>query len=221
MRGYSRGSTPASTAGESRCRSRTFVPLEHLADALARPRRCPRRSSRAGGTRCSRTRRGRCRGGVSIPALYAARPNWNDDEPAISVRSRSKNAAPCSPAVAARRPRAGAGGCGAALSHVDDDGVALAAAGADRRAAVAAAAAAQLQHERAEDARAGGADRVAERDRAAVDVDALLVDARACAMEFSATEANASLISHRSMSPGCRPALSSAFSAALAGVRAR
>ena len=40
-------------------------------------------------------------------------------------------------------------------------------------------------------------------------------------VEFSATEANASLISHRSMSPGCRPALSSAFSAALAGVRAR
>ena len=39
-------------------------------------------------------------------------------------------------------------------------------------------------------------------------------------IEFRVTEANASLISHRSMSPGCRPALSSAFSAALAGVRA-
>ena len=34
-------------------------------------------------------------------------------------------------------------------------------------------------------------------------------------------EAKASLISHRSMSPGCRPALSSAANAALAGVRAR
>ena len=40
-------------------------------------------------------------------------------------------------------------------------------------------------------------------------------------IEFSVTEANASLISHRSMSPGCRPAFSSASLAALAGVRAR
>jgi hypothetical protein len=39
-------------------------------------------------------------------------------------------------------------------------------------------------------------------------------------IEFSATDAKASLISQRSMSPGCSPALSSAFSAALAGVRA-
>src|SRR3954451_23498447 len=38
---------------------------------------------------------------------------------------------------------------------------------------------------------------------------------------LSATEAKASLISHRSMSDGCSPALSSAFSAALAGVRGR
>src|SRR5262249_10494444 len=37
-------------------------------------------------------------------------------------------------------------------------------------------------------------------------------------IEFSVTEANASLISHRSMSPGCRPALSKAFFAALPGV---
>ena len=40
-------------------------------------------------------------------------------------------------------------------------------------------------------------------------------------IEFSVTDANASLISHRSMSPGCRPAFSSAAFAALAGVRAR
>ena len=40
-------------------------------------------------------------------------------------------------------------------------------------------------------------------------------------IEFSVTEANASLISHTSMSPGCRPAFSSAFLAALAGVVAR
>ena len=38
---------------------------------------------------------------------------------------------------------------------------------------------------------------------------------------LSATDENASLISHRSMSLGCRPALSSALIAALAGVRAR
>ena len=37
-------------------------------------------------------------------------------------------------------------------------------------------------------------------------------------IEFSVTEANASLISHRSMSPGCRPAFSSAF---LRGARRR
>ena len=63
-----------------------------------------------------------------------------------------------------------------AAIHLDDHGVALAAARADRRAAEAAAAAAQLEHQRAEDPRAGGADRVAERDRAAVDVDPVLVD---------------------------------------------
>ena len=39
--------------------------------------------------------------------------------------------------------------------------------------------------------------------------------------EFSVTDANASLISQRSMSPGCSPAFSSALSAAFAGVRAR
>ena len=40
-------------------------------------------------------------------------------------------------------------------------------------------------------------------------------------IEFSVTEANASLISHRSMSSAFSPALSSAFCAAFAGVRAR
>ena len=40
-------------------------------------------------------------------------------------------------------------------------------------------------------------------------------------IEFSATDANASLISHRSMSPGSMPSRSSASFAALAGVRAR
>src|SRR5579871_839934 len=62
-------------------------------------------------------------------------------------------------------------------SDADEDRVALSAARADRGAAQPAAAAAQLVDERGEDSRAGGADRVAERDGAAVDVDALLVDA--------------------------------------------
>src|SRR6185437_12408229 len=102
---------------------------------------------------------------------------------------------------------------------VDDHGVALAAAGADRDAAVAAAAPAQLEHERADDAGAGGADRVPERDRAAVDVHALLVDAEhARRVQGDRSEGLVDL--QRSMSPGCRPALSSAFLAALAGVRA-
>src|SRR5438445_1169805 len=102
-----------------------------------------------------------------IPVSYAARAKKIPDEPAISVRSRSKNAA----ARGAVAPAA------TAISDLQDHRVALAAAGADRRAAEAAAAAAQLEHDRAEDARAGGADRVAERDGAAVDVDAVLVDA--------------------------------------------
>src|SRR3984885_12397349 len=58
----------------------------------------------------------------------------------------------------------------------DDQGVALAAARADRRHAQTAAAPAQLVDEGAEDSCPRGPDRVAERDRAAVDVDALLVD---------------------------------------------
>ena len=40
-------------------------------------------------------------------------------------------------------------------------------------------------------------------------------------IELSVTEANASLISHRSTSSAVSPAFSSAFWAALAGVRAR
>src|ERR1700733_13285639 len=64
-----------------------------------------------------------------------------------------------------------------AISDPDDDGVALPAAGADRRAAVAATATAQLIDECPDDARAGRADRVTERNGAAVDVDAVLVNA--------------------------------------------
>src|SRR4051812_1932334 len=76
----------------------------------------------------------------------------------MSVRSRSKNAA-------------------ALAIDAENDRVALPAAGADRRAAEAAAATAQLVDQRAEDPGAGRADRMPERDGAAVDVDLLLVDA--------------------------------------------
>src|SRR3954471_17778151 len=111
------------------------------------------------------------RRGIS-PDLYAARANSKALEPAIRVRSRSKNAAP-------RFIRVVSATDDLALAAVDldDDRVPLPPAGADGRAALPAAAPAQLVHERAEDARARRADRVAERDRAAVDVDLVLVDA--------------------------------------------
>src|SRR5436309_10739882 len=120
------------------------------------------------------------------------------DEPAISVLSRSKKAAARtrplrlgapseSGAWPASFPSGARGaterGCESVISpalcpHPEDHRVALAAAGADRRAAQPAAAAAQLEHEAAEDARARGADGVAEGNGAAVDIDALFVDAQ-------------------------------------------
>ena len=63
--------------------------------------------------------------------------------------------------------------------HADDQGVALAAATAQRGRADAAAAALELEGEVQHDPGAGHADRVAERDGAAVDVDLVLGDARA------------------------------------------
>src|SRR6185312_7817309 len=62
-------------------------------------------------------------------------------------------------------------------SDLQNDGVALTAAGADRGATIAAAATAKLVDERADDARAGCTDRMAEGDGAAVDVDLVLVNA--------------------------------------------
>src|SRR3954471_16241457 len=179
--GYSRGSTPASTSGASRWRSRTRTPRSSSpmrsrsasVPASVEPRKRNRTFSYASR---SSTRR------FTSPARYAARPNWNADEPSISVRSRSKNAAPGSSGRRSAPPPGGGGRmCGRSVtrwpSNLDDHGVALAAARADRRAAVAAAATAQLVHERAEDAGARSADRVADGDGAAVDVDPLLVDA--------------------------------------------
>src|SRR5215211_2864822 len=175
--GYSRGSTPASTSGASRWSSRTRTPSSirpirsrsASVPASVDPRR--RKSTFSHASVASWRRETR-------PDRYAARPNWNAEEPAISVRSRSKNAAPFSSGRRSAPPPGGGGRmCGRSVnSDLHDHRVALPAAGADRGAAVAAAAAAQLVYERAEDARARGADRVPDRDRAAVDVDALLVD---------------------------------------------
>src|SRR5581483_8876491 len=147
-----RGSTPASTSAPKRSRSRTRVPASDLemrsrssceASSLA-PRKRNIRFAQPSAINCRR---------LSNPARYAARPNWKAEEPSISVRSRSKKAA---------------AGASAAID-LDDHRVTLTAARADRGAAQAATAPAQLEHERAEDARARGADRMAERHRATVD----------------------------------------------------
>src|SRR5205807_2295654 len=126
-----------------------------------------------------------CRRVVS-PALYDARANSKAEEPAIRVRSRSKKAAPRT-AAAPSEPETGPASPAlpasqlrssllerplrwSATSHVDHDGVPLPAAGADRRAALPAPAPAQLQHQAAEDARAGGADGMPDGHGAAVHV---------------------------------------------------
>src|SRR5258708_6372308 len=88
---------------------------------------------------------------------------WTPEDPSTSVRSRSKNAAARGVSLTAR-------------SDANDDRVALPAPRADRCAAKPTAAPAQLVHERADDPRARRAERVAERDGAPVDVDAVLVD---------------------------------------------
>src|SRR4051812_43231464 len=104
-----------------------------------------------------------------MPARYAARANWKALEPSIRVLSRSKKAAP------RRSPPSTA-----ALGAVDfeDHRVALAATRADGRHTEPAAAPAQLVDERADDARAAGADRMPEGDGAAVHVDLRLVDSQ-------------------------------------------
>src|SRR3954454_9886103 len=88
------------------------------------------------------------------------------------TKTRAKNSSSgvtrCSPTPSTWVPLGG---------DLDDHVVALAAARADRGAAEPAAAALELERERPEDPGAGGADRMAERDGAAVHVDLVLVDA--------------------------------------------
>src|SRR4051794_33805984 len=144
--GYSRGSTPARTCGPSRWKSSARRPssiaptrvMTLSVDASVDPRRRNLTFSHASSARRRRE---------IIPALAAARAQNNPEDPDIRVRSRSKKAADL----------------GAVAMHAQDDGVALATAGADRRDPEATATAAQLVDDRAEDAGARGADRVAER----------------------------------------------------------
>ena len=105
-----------------------------------------------------------------------------------------------------------------AAIHLDDHGVALAAARADRGAAEAAATAPQLEHERADDAGARCADRVTERDGAAVDVDLVLVDAEHADRVQGDRGERLVDLPEVDVARAVRPALSSAFSAASAGV---
>src|SRR5580700_598363 len=166
MCGYSRGSTPASTRGDIRASSRTGTPAiispTRRRTSSARSSVEPRRRKR----RFSYTSRARRRREI-MPVSYAARAKKTPEDPAIRVLSRSKNAA-------GRRWVPFPAGV---TSHPENHSVALTATGADRRAAESPPAPAQLVDERAEDARARGADRMAEGDRATVDVDAILVDA--------------------------------------------
>ena len=90
--------------------------------------------------------------------------------PARRGRGRRRTAAPWVGLLRAGS-RSGAG-------HADDEGVALAAAAAQRGRADAAAATLELERQVQGDPGAGHADRVAERDRAAVDVDLVGVDAQ-------------------------------------------
>src|SRR5579884_3321632 len=176
-----RGSTPAITSAPSRSRSRTRVPprsreirsRSSWETSSEAPRRRNFRLAQPSAMSCPR---------LSNPARNAARPNWKAEEPSISVRSRSKKAAdrpaadPLGVCLAANSGFTASEAASAAI-NLDDHRVALAAARADRGAAESASAPAQLEHKRAEDPRARGADRVAKRHRAAVDVDLVLVDA--------------------------------------------
>src|SRR5579884_3721623 len=164
-----RGSTPAITSAPSRSRSRTRVPprsreirsRSSWETSSEAPRRRNFRLAQPSAMSCPR---------LSNPARNAARPNWKAEEPSISVRSRSKKAAD-------RAARGWAARCAFSPAiDLQDHGVALPTTGADRGAAEAAAAPAKLVHERAEDPRTRGADRVTERHRAAVHVDAILLD---------------------------------------------
>src|SRR4051812_40797256 len=185
--GYSRGRTPASTCGPSRWNSSarrpsSIAPTRTITRSVAASVEPRRRNLTFSHPSSARRRR------EIIPARAAALAQKSPEDPDIRVRSRSKNAADARPGAEVGGAISASGSLarsrGASSSSVpvamypQDHGVALAAARADRRHAEAAAPAAQLVDDRAEDACARGADRMAEGDRAAVDIDAVLLDAQ-------------------------------------------
>src|SRR5215210_15731 len=164
---------PASTSGAIRSTSRSGISakirLATSRTALVCSSEDPRRRYR----RWSRPHLASWPRGTK-PLRFATRAKTIPLDPAISVLSKSKKAAPWAPPSADGLPSTSGSRLGAV--DLDDDGIALAAAAADRRAAEAAAPALELVDEGADDAGSRGADRMPERDRAAVHVHLLLVD---------------------------------------------
>src|SRR2546421_12285724 len=154
---------PASMSGPRRSRSRWRTPANawptrsRTASVLASAEPL-RRNARLASAPPASSRRD------IKPARAAARANSKAEEPAIRVRSRSKNAAErC---------------CDSTLAcDVDDDRVALPSARTDGRAALASAAAAHLDHDQAPAARARPAARWTQHHAAADDVDLAPVEA--------------------------------------------
>ena len=148
--------------GELDRRRRALEPVEVVATArTARPRRggSPRTRRRPG--------RGRRRAAGWSPRRSARSRRRRSPAPEWSPSARAEAicvATPSAPSISS------------ALGVLDDRRHALADADAEGGDAVAAAAAAQLPDEGVSEAGAGAAERVAEGDRAAVDVEPLLVD---------------------------------------------
>ena len=135
---------------------------------------------RAGDAR--RPGRGRCAGPARRSPRAARRLVLDQgDQPGDGARASPPRAR--LDEVGDRRPAArgaaasGRSSAGSGLRDTDDQGVALAAAAAQRSRTDAAAATLQLEREVQDDAGAGHADRVAERDGAAVDVDLVVGEA--------------------------------------------
>src|SRR5215212_4260722 len=87
---------PASTSGVMRLRSTTRCPLIPLSTRSSRTLTAASLAPRSRNLIWSIASRRICRRDM-CPALYIARPKWYALEPAISVRSRSKKAAPANP----------------------------------------------------------------------------------------------------------------------------
>ena len=116
MRGYRRGSTPAEHRAGEPLQVAHMRALEHLPDALA------------DGVRARVGRAAQAEDDVLVgvagdvaaghhPGAVGRAAELERVEPAISVRSRSKNAAPRSPSRRIAPPPGGGGGCAGARSR--------------------------------------------------------------------------------------------------------